>query len=149
MADLRACVRFPCSTIRHSNDWYKSSRMNSPLNIGTSAYAQLLRVVSRFHETIYSDPESPTGLNQVRGSVSLQAARACAHSCLQHLDFRTVILEHDEQLTAFFNEWMDRFQRDSDMTGSCFVSEQRVSSRCMTNAHLDPVLKFRAELLPL
>ncbi|KAM5545448.1 hypothetical protein V8D89_000486 [Ganoderma adspersum] len=96
-------------TIRHSNDWYKSSRMNSPLNIGTSAYAQLLRVVSRFHEAIYSDPESPTGLNQ-------------------HLDFRSVILEHDEQLTVFFNEWMDRFQRDSDMT--------------------DPVLKFRAELLP-
>ena len=56
----------PLSTIRHSNDWYKSSRMNSPLNIGTSAYAQLLRVVSRFHEAIYSDPESPTGLNQVR-----------------------------------------------------------------------------------
>ena len=38
----------------------------------------------------------------------------------QHLDFRSVILEHDEQLTAFFNEWMDRFQRDSDMTGSYF-----------------------------
>ncbi|KAI1793795.1 hypothetical protein LXA43DRAFT_206444 [Ganoderma leucocontextum] len=96
-------------TIRHSNDWYKSSRMNSPLNIGTSAYAQMLRVVSRFHEAIYSDPESPTGLTQ-------------------NLDFRSVILEHDEQLTVFFNEWMDRFKRDSDMT--------------------DSMLKFRAELLP-
>ena len=36
------------------------------LNIGTSAYAALLRVLSGFHEAIYSDPESPTGLNQVR-----------------------------------------------------------------------------------
>ncbi|RPD54605.1 hypothetical protein L226DRAFT_547907 [Lentinus tigrinus ALCF2SS1-7] len=96
-------------TIRHSNDWYKSSRMNSALNIGTSAYAQMLRVVSRFHEAVYSDPESPTGLNQ-------------------NLDFRSVILDYDSQLTQYFEEWMDRFRRDSDMT--------------------DPALKFRAELLP-
>ncbi|EJF62017.1 hypothetical protein DICSQDRAFT_169593 [Dichomitus squalens LYAD-421 SS1] len=96
-------------TIRHSNDWYKSSRMNSALDIGTSAYAQMLRVVSRFHEAIYSDAESPTGLNQ-------------------RLDFRSVILEHDEQLTAYFNEWNERFRLDTDMT--------------------DPALKFRAALLP-
>ncbi|KAI0710814.1 hypothetical protein C8Q76DRAFT_624091 [Earliella scabrosa] len=96
-------------TIRHSADWYKSSRMNSPLNIGTSAYAQMLRVVSRFHEAIYSDPESPTGLNQ-------------------NLDFRSVILEHDEQLNQYFEEWMGRFQRDSDLN--------------------NPILKFRAGLLP-
>ncbi|KAI0755619.1 hypothetical protein C8Q74DRAFT_1210774 [Fomes fomentarius] len=96
-------------TIRHSADWYKSSRMNSTLNIGTSAYAQMLRVVSRFHDAIYSDPESPTGLNQ-------------------NLDFRSVIIEHDDQLRQYFEEWMGRFQRDSDLT--------------------DPALKFRAELLP-
>lgn len=38
----------------------------------------------------------------------------------QNLDFRSVILEHDEQLTNFFNEWMDRFRHDSDMTGPYF-----------------------------
>ena len=73
------------------------------LNIGTSAYAQMLRVVSRFHEAIYSDPESPTGLNQ-------------------NLDFRSVILEHDEQLSAYFTEWNERFQRDTDMTGLLLIS---------------------------
>ncbi|RDX45931.1 hypothetical protein OH76DRAFT_1532078 [Lentinus brumalis] len=96
-------------TIRHSDEWYKSSRMNDSLNIGTSAYAQMLRVVSRFHEAVYSDPDSPTGLNQ-------------------NLDFRSVILDYDRQLTQYFEEWMERFRRDSDMT--------------------DPALKFRAELLP-
>ncbi|KAI0697213.1 hypothetical protein C8T65DRAFT_710435 [Cerioporus squamosus] len=96
-------------TIRHSDEWYKSSRMNDALNIGTSAYAQMLRVVSRFHEAVYSDPDSPTGLNQ-------------------NLDFRSVILEYDRELTQYFEEWMERFRRDSDMT--------------------DPALKFRAELLP-
>ena len=66
---------------------------------------------------------------------------------MQHLDFRSVILEHDEQLTVFFNEWMDRFQRDSDMTGEYFLVVnclERATDLC-----LDPVLKFRAELLPL
>lgn len=31
-----------------------------------------------------------------------------------------MILEHDEQLTNFFNEWMDRFRHDSDMMGPYF-----------------------------
>ncbi|KAI0738159.1 hypothetical protein C8Q80DRAFT_1222509 [Daedaleopsis nitida] len=96
-------------TIRHSADWYKSSRMNSNLNIGTSAYAQMLRVISGFHEAIYSDPDSPTGLNQT-------------------LDFRSVILEHDELLSRFFEEWMARFQRDSDLTGPSVVSRPSLTS---------------------
>ncbi|KAI8977809.1 hypothetical protein BD414DRAFT_554477 [Trametes punicea] len=96
-------------TIRHSADWYKSSRMNSPFNIGTSAYAQMLRIMTRFHDDIYSDPDTPTGLNQ-------------------NLDFRASIIHHDEELMAYFKEWSERFQRDSDLT--------------------DPALKFRASLLP-
>ncbi|KAI0643341.1 fungal-specific transcription factor domain-containing protein [Trametes meyenii] len=96
-------------TIRNSAEWYKRSPMNSPFNIGTSAYAQLLRIMSHFHDEIYSDPDSPTGLNQ-------------------RLDFRQSIINHDEQMMAFFKEWSERFQRDSDLT--------------------DPALKFRASLLP-
>ena len=46
-------------------DWLLT-RERLQLDIGTSAYAQMLRVISRFHEAIYSDPESPTGLNQVQ-----------------------------------------------------------------------------------
>ena len=45
-------------------DWLLT-RERLQLDIGTSAYAQMLRVISRFHEAIYSDPESTTGLNQV------------------------------------------------------------------------------------
>ncbi|KAI9068941.1 hypothetical protein FKP32DRAFT_1671776 [Trametes sanguinea] len=84
-------------TIRHSADWYKSSRMNSPFNIGTSAYAQMLRIMTRFHDEIYSDPDSPTGLNQ-------------------SLDFRASIIKHDGELMDYFKEWSERFQRDSDLT---------------------------------
>ena len=107
--------------------------MNSPLNIGTSAYAQLLRVVSRFHEAIYSDPESPTGLNQVRSQRLVQRTLVLT-LVTQHLDFRSVILEHDEQLTVFFNEWMDRFQRDSDMTGEYFRAINRLENEALTGA---------------
>ncbi|KAI0773153.1 fungal-specific transcription factor domain-containing protein [Trametes elegans] len=96
-------------TIRNCADWYKRSRMNSSFNIGTSAYAAMLRIMAHFHEEIYSDPDSPTGLNQA-------------------LDFRSSIINHDEQLMAYFKEWSDRFQRDSDLN--------------------DPALKFRASLLP-
>ncbi|KAI0370732.1 hypothetical protein BV20DRAFT_943680 [Pilatotrama ljubarskyi] len=96
-------------TIRNSADWYKRSRMNTPFNIGTSAYAQMLKIISSFHDEIYSDPDSPTGLNQ-------------------RLDFRASIVNHDEKFQAFFEEWSERFRRDSDLT--------------------DPALKFRASLLP-
>ena len=41
---------------------------------------------------------------------------------LQRLDFRSVILEHDEQLSAYFTEWNERFQRDTDMTGLLLIS---------------------------
>ncbi len=36
----------------------------------------------------------------------------------QNLDFRSVILDYDRQLTQYFEEWMERFRRDSDMTGA-------------------------------
>ncbi|KAH9850967.1 fungal-specific transcription factor domain-containing protein [Lenzites betulinus] len=96
-------------TIRNSVDWYKRSRMNHKFNIGTSAYAQMLRIMSHFHEEIYSDPDKPTGLNQ-------------------NLDFRSSIINHDEELMAYFKEWQQRLDHDCDLT--------------------DPALKFRASLLP-
>ncbi|KAI0631459.1 hypothetical protein C8Q77DRAFT_1159249 [Trametes polyzona] len=86
-------------TIRNSAEWYKRSRMNAPFNIGTSAYAQMLRIMSHFHEEIYSDPDTPTGLNQ-------------------NLDFRSSIINHDEKLMDYFHEWKGRFERDSDLTDS-------------------------------
>ena len=40
------------------------------------AYTELLRILSRFHEQVYSDPRTPTGLNQV-GALRESGAREC------------------------------------------------------------------------
>lgn len=50
----------------HSKDWWKSSDQNiKGFDIHISAYTSGLRVVSQFRARIYSDPESPTGINKV------------------------------------------------------------------------------------
>ncbi|CDO69738.1 hypothetical protein BN946_scf184697.g10 [Trametes cinnabarina] len=116
-------------TIRHSSDWYKSSRMNSPFNIGTSAYTQMLRIMTRFHDEIYSDPDSPTGLNQ-------------------NLDFRASIIKHDGELMDYFKEWSERFQRDSDLSGALRMILKSSTLKRLTAPISDPALKFRASLLP-
>ena len=51
----------------HSEDWWRTSDQNiKGFDIHLSAYTSELRVVSKFRAKIYSDPESPTGLNKVR-----------------------------------------------------------------------------------
>ncbi|EMD31564.1 hypothetical protein CERSUDRAFT_119609 [Gelatoporia subvermispora B] len=84
-------------TVRHSADWYKKSRLNHPFDIGLCAYTAQLRIMAKFHDEVFSDPNSPTGLNQ-------------------NLDFRAVTLRFDEQVTEYFEEWTRRFREDSDMT---------------------------------
>ena len=122
--------------------------MNSKLDIGTSAYAQLLRVVSRFHETIYSDPESPTGLNQVRShalseAASVRAEHCCAESGFPLCDPRARRAAH-ELLQRVDGSLPARLGYD----GSVFLWGTGLAIRG-TNAFIDPALKFRAELLPL
>lgn len=82
--------------IRTSENWYKKSPLNHPWDCGQSSYTQLLRIMTRFHEEIYSDPTTPTGLNQ-------------------SLDFREVSVRHDESLTRYFEEWTRRFKEDTDL----------------------------------
>ncbi|KAJ7027527.1 hypothetical protein C8F04DRAFT_965053 [Mycena alexandri] len=85
--------------LRHGNeDWYKKSPYNSSFDIHMCCYTTLLRVVARFHDEIFSDPSSPTGLNK-------------------RVDFRTVTMMHDAKLTAFAEEWTQRFAQDSDPNG--------------------------------
>ena len=69
--------------------------MNHKYDIHLCAYSSLLRIVAKFHETIFSDRESPSGLNE-------------------SLDFRDTILEHDARLEEYFTEWTRRFNEDSD-----------------------------------
>ncbi|KAJ7485082.1 hypothetical protein B0H11DRAFT_1149994 [Mycena galericulata] len=82
--------------LRHrSDDWYKKSQYNSPYDIHMCCYTALLRLVAGFHDDIFSDPMSPTGLNK-------------------HVDFRIVTMTHDAKLTRFSEEWHQRFAQDSD-----------------------------------
>jgi hypothetical protein len=57
--------------IRTSKEWYKKSIYNHPFDIHLCAYVSLLRIVSHFHEEIFSDPDAPTGLNKVCHALSL------------------------------------------------------------------------------
>ncbi|KAJ7725205.1 fungal-specific transcription factor domain-containing protein [Mycena metata] len=92
--------------LRHGNeDWYKKSPYNSSFDIHMCCYTALLRVVARFHDEIFSDPASPTGLNK-------------------RVDFRTVTLLHDAKLTAFSDEWTQRFAQDSD------PNDRKCAMRC-------------------
>ncbi|KAJ6552076.1 hypothetical protein DFH09DRAFT_601358 [Mycena vulgaris] len=82
--------------LRHgSDDWYKKSAYNTSYDIHMCCYTALMRLVARFHDDIFSDPTSPTGLNK-------------------HVDFRTVTITHDAKLTRFSEDWTQRFTQDSD-----------------------------------
>jgi hypothetical protein len=48
---------------------------------------------------VFSDPNVPNGLNR-------------------SIDFRAVTLEHDQLLTNYRQEWAERFEQDSDHSGS-------------------------------
>ncbi|EJT98211.1 hypothetical protein DACRYDRAFT_71277 [Dacryopinax primogenitus] len=50
--------------IRHSANFYKRSKYNHPYDIHLCAYTSLLRIMARFLEAVYSDPNAPTGLNK-------------------------------------------------------------------------------------
>ncbi|KAJ7208439.1 hypothetical protein B0H12DRAFT_1034254 [Mycena haematopus] len=82
--------------MRHGSDeWYKKSPYNTVYDIHMCAYTALLLVVAGFHDDIFSDPTSPSGLNK-------------------RVDFRSVTLTHDAKLTAFSDEWSKRFAQESD-----------------------------------
>ena len=66
------------------------------------AYTSLFRIVNNFHQEVFSDPNVPNRLNRM-------------------IDFRAVTLEHDQQLTNYRQEWAERFERNSNHNGSCYV----------------------------
>ncbi|KAI5120043.1 hypothetical protein M0805_000293 [Coniferiporia weirii] len=63
--------------------------------IRNSKDCSLLRIVAKFHEEIYSDKDTPGGLNQ-------------------NTDFRAITIKHDERLEEYFKEWTQKFKEDSD-----------------------------------
>ncbi|KIY45806.1 hypothetical protein FISHEDRAFT_48653 [Fistulina hepatica ATCC 64428] len=81
--------------VKHAKDWYKKSPYNSKYDVHLCAHNALLRIVARFHEEIFSDPSSPSGLNK-------------------QIDFKSVTEKHDEFLKEYHHEWQQRFKDDSD-----------------------------------
>ncbi|KAG6333341.1 hypothetical protein ID866_5747 [Astraeus odoratus] len=75
---------------RHSADWYRKSQYRDKYDIHLCGYTALLRIVAGFHDEVFSDPDSPMGLNK-------------------SIDFHTVTLEHDAHLTSYSEEWSKRF----------------------------------------
>lgn len=90
-------------TVRNSKDWFKKSPYNHPFDVHLCGYTSLLRIVARFHVEIFSDPDSPTGLNKA-------------------VDFRSVTLAHDAHLSRYHEEWSQRFaeESDRDVPGAAF-----------------------------
>ncbi|KAF9653763.1 hypothetical protein BDM02DRAFT_3153137 [Thelephora ganbajun] len=78
------------SIVRNSADWYKKSKFNDRYDIGLCGYTSLLRIVAKFHEELFSDPDTATGLNK-------------------SIDFKAVTQQHDDKLTMFNDEWKEKF----------------------------------------
>ncbi|KAI0263617.1 fungal-specific transcription factor domain-containing protein [Gloeopeniophorella convolvens] len=91
--------------MRNSLEWYKSSPHNHPYDVHIIAYSALFRIINAFHTAVFSDPNTPSGLNRA-------------------IDFRAVTLEHDVLLRRCREEWVERFARDSDHNDA--ASEFRV-----------------------
>ncbi|GJE99679.1 fungal-specific transcription factor domain-containing protein [Phanerochaete sordida] len=83
--------------VRRSDDWYKQSPYNHPYDIGLCAYTSMLRIVAKFHEQVFHNPDSPTGLDE-------------------SLDFVALTTQYDDELTRYFEDWTRRFATESDMT---------------------------------
>ena len=62
-----------------------------------------MRIVAKFHEEIFSDKDTPSGLNQ-------------------SLDLKAVTLRHDEILEEYFREWTQKFKDDSDPNGEHIIN---------------------------
>ncbi|KAG6820054.1 hypothetical protein H0H93_005986 [Arthromyces matolae] len=95
--------------MRNAKEWYKKSKYNLPYDVHLCAYSALLRIMAKSHDEIFSDPSSPSGLNK-------------------RVDFRSVTMNHDVQLTRYQDEWTRRFSETSDPN--------------------DPGCAFRCSLLP-
>ncbi|KAG5637475.1 hypothetical protein H0H81_004446 [Sphagnurus paluster] len=94
-------------------DWYKNSKYNLPYDIHLCAYSALLRVVSKWHDEIFSDPSKPTGLNKM-------------------VDFHSVTMKYDEKLTIYHDEWTKRFAESSDPNGPASHAGSAFRCRLLT-----------------
>ncbi|QRV95959.1 Tyrosine kinase domain protein [Ceratobasidium sp. AG-Ba] len=81
--------------VRRSRDWYRLSEFNLSTDIHLTAYTRLSHIVTRFLTNVYSDPNSPTGLNK-------------------SLDFMRETAVLDEELIACEKDMQEQFEGESD-----------------------------------
>lgn len=62
----------------------------------------------------------------------------------QRLDFKDVILRHDEQLSEYVDDWRRRFEEESDMSGVCLLVPcfGTLSSHSLLRAGQTPHARF-------
>ncbi|KAF8591626.1 hypothetical protein K439DRAFT_1610928 [Ramaria rubella] len=81
------------AAVRGAKQWYRASRYNHPHDVHLVAYTELLRIVSRFHESVYSDTSAGNGLN-----------RKCDFRALTEATEAEIRGWHDEVAWSYANE---------------------------------------------
>ncbi|EJD43975.1 hypothetical protein AURDEDRAFT_185270 [Auricularia subglabra TFB-10046 SS5] len=89
------CATLPSEdpVVRASKEWYQSSPYNHPYDVHLCAYVQLLRLMTQFHDIV-----------QDKGAMTMN----------KNIDYLSVARIYDDQLTAFKEEWTERFRQTSD-----------------------------------
>ncbi|CAL1702548.1 unnamed protein product [Somion occarium] len=88
--------------IRTSSDWYRKSKYNDPLDVGLCGYNALLRIVARFHDEVFSDPSTPSGLNE-------------------RVNFLQLAQSYDTELSANHDEWHARYTEATDLSDPAYA----------------------------
>ncbi|EJD40885.1 hypothetical protein AURDEDRAFT_115753 [Auricularia subglabra TFB-10046 SS5] len=104
--------------VRASPDWYKSSPYCSKYDVHLCAYTQLLRVMSRFMDEVFSDEQSWTGLNK-------------------NIDWMEVTNRHNDALSEWMSDQQRRFA-ESSLPGD---------PSCVYRTYLLPFLRGYSQLV--
>ena len=157
--------------MRTSKEWYKKSPYNIPVNfhflpiliftqrsysmmsicVLTLPFYKLSRNRTRRSSTIL--PHQQGWIKFVWQAKLSSVVRSDVPT--QSVDFRTVTMNHDAQLTRYHDEWSRRFAEQSDPNGNTQNSPLPPTpffpSKCarLTAFVTDPGCAFRCSLLPL
>ncbi|GJJ14429.1 hypothetical protein Clacol_008693 [Clathrus columnatus] len=101
--------------IRNASEWYKRSPYNMSFDIQLCAYTELLRIVTRFHDEVWSGSRGVGNGVGIKGAILIDFK-------LKDVDFYTITMRYDDQLRSFQEQAAARFERDSkkDDPGSVY-----------------------------
>ena len=84
--------------IRNSSDWYQRSTYNHPYDLHLCQMTALMRIMSRFQETVYADVNSPSGVRE-------------------DMDLRSTAFAFDDEITAWEKQATQLFADQSNPGG--------------------------------